>query len=80
MTNNRPLAEQLLKPLLKKFSKNLKYKSFLEGVIEKSYAEIVPPEQINTKPRKAWYLPYHRVHTQLKNYIRLLCIIPRSLP
>lgn len=74
--NNRSLAKQRLKPLLKKFNKNPKflneYKSFLEGVIEKGYAEVIPPEQVNTENGKTWYLPHHGVYYPRKRSLRVV--------
>lgn len=74
MPNNCPLAKERLKTLLEKFSKystfHEEYKSFVHGIMEKGYAEIVSTEQVNNE--MMWYLPHHGVYHLRKHTLRVV--------
>lgn len=76
MPNNRNIALQRLQNLKKKFRKDLKYQqdyaAFLNDVIDKGYAEIVPPHQLQRNDSKIWYLPHHGVYHPQKKSLRVV--------
>ena len=70
LPNNRTMAERralLLKRRLMKDEDLLeKYRTTMNGYIEKGHAEMVPEEELNTKSRPVWFLPHHPVTHPLK--------------
>ncbi len=76
MPNNRCLAEQRLKSLKRKFSRNQEFQeeyiTFLTDVINKGYAEAVPQEQLLRDDGKVWYIPHHGVYHPKKKTIRVV--------
>ena len=38
----------------------------MNDVIDKGYAEKVPPEEISTESGETWYIPHHRIHVSSK--------------
>ncbi|XP_035660814.1 uncharacterized protein LOC118405422 [Branchiostoma floridae] len=81
MPNNRPLAVQRLKHLQRKLSKDVNFKKdyadFMENIIEKGYAEKIPPDE-NVGPQHenenatVWYVPHHGVYHPQKKKIRVV--------
>ncbi len=76
MPNNRCLAEQRLKSLKRKCSRNQEFQeeyiTFLTDVINKGYAEAVPQEQLLRDDGKVWYIPHHGVYHPKKKTIRVV--------
>lgn len=70
------IAQQRLQGLKKKFKRDLNYQSeyaeFLGEVIQKGFAEIVPPAHVNRTDGKVWYLPHHGVYHPKKKTIRVV--------
>ena len=76
MPNNRKLAEQRAESLKSKFKRNKvfhdEYKTFLEAVIAKGHAQLLPQEQLKPESGKVWYIPHHGVHHPKKGKIRVV--------
>ncbi|KAI8512020.1 hypothetical protein Bbelb_111200 [Branchiostoma belcheri] len=80
MPKNRPLALHRTKYLKKNLSKDEKYRNdyvgFMQDIINKGYAERVPPEKVqnqeDTKDGAAWYIPHHSVYHPQKKKIRVV--------
>ena len=70
MPNNYQVAEQRLIGLKKRFKRNEKFKSdyteFLEDVISKSHAEVVPQAELKRTDGRVWYIPYMAFFIQRK--------------
>ena len=70
LPNNKTMAERralLLKRRLMKDKDLLeKYRTTMNGYIEKGHAEMVPEEELNTRNRLVWFLPHHPVTHPLK--------------
>ena len=76
MPNNRSVAEQRLLGLKRKLEKNEHFKkeyiNFVDDVIEKGYAEVVPPEQLERTDGRIWYIPHHGVYHPKKQTLRVV--------
>ena len=76
MPNNRNIAMQRLQNLKRKFKRDLQFQKdytvFLSDVIDKGYAEIVPPHQLQRNDGKTWYLPHHGVYHPQKKSLRVV--------
>ena len=76
MPNNYQQAQQRVMSLKRKFEKNeqyhREYATFLEAVIEKGHAEVVPPNELETQSGKGWYIPHHGVHHPKKGSLRVV--------
>ncbi|KAL2083621.1 hypothetical protein ACEWY4_021394 [Coilia grayii] len=76
LPNNRVVAEQRLLNLKGKFKRDPNYKKeyteFLSDVINKGYAEIVPPAQVKGPDGNVWYIPHHGVYHPKKRTIRVV--------
>ena len=44
----------------------------MDDVIEKGYAEVVPPEQLERKDGRIWYIPHHGVYHPEKQTLRVV--------
>ena len=76
LPNNRPVALRRLNQLKKKMLSNLKYrddyKTFMENIFDKEYAEKVPDNELNLD-KTVWYIPHHGVyHPKKPNKIRIV--------
>ena len=64
LPNNRSMAEQRLQPLLRRFKKDQKYfkqySDFIESLLERGEAEMVPQSDLQNK--NVWYIPHHGVY------------------
>ena len=73
---NLPQAQQQAAHLKRKFTKNpdfyQDYKTVVNDMIRKGYAERVFEEEEIGEPGKVWYIPHHGVHHPRKNK---LCVI-----
>ena len=77
LSNNRELTLSRIKKLrarLKHDSTYRKdYQGFLTEIIEKGYAERVPPEELSLDNGRVWYIPHHGVyHPKKKRKIRVV--------
>ncbi|KAK0131196.1 hypothetical protein N1851_034101 [Merluccius polli] len=76
MPNNYQVAEQRLIGLKKKFNRSeqfrTEYTEFLEDVISKGYAEVVPQAEVQRSDGKVWYIPHHGVFHPKKGTIRVV--------
>nr|XP_006811381.1 PREDICTED: uncharacterized protein LOC102802724 [Saccoglossus kowalevskii] len=74
--NNRPAIEQRLKHLKRRFVKDPEYQEeytqFMDGILDKGYAELVPAEQLSSRKGKIWYLPHHGVRHPQKKRLRVV--------
>lgn len=76
MPNNRGLALKRLEGLKKRFVKNERffsdYKSFINDMIDKGYAEEVP-DTLKDKSSEVWYIPHHGIyHPRKPDKIRVV--------
>ncbi|KAK7899128.1 hypothetical protein WMY93_019981 [Mugilogobius chulae] len=76
MPNNRKVVEQRLKFLKLKLQKNStfysEYKTFMNELFVKGYAEKVPEEELNRGDGKVWYIPHHGVYHPIKKRLRVV--------
>lgn len=76
MPNNRHIALQRAQQLLKRFTRDQtffgEYQAFMQEVLAKGYAEVVPQEQLETESGKAWYIPHHGVYHPRKKTLRVV--------
>ena len=76
MPNNYQQAQQRVMSLKRKLEKNeqyhKEYATFLEAVIEKGHAEVVPRDELETQSGKRWYIPHHGVHHPKKGSLRVV--------
>jgi hypothetical protein len=77
MPDNRTMAEQRLKSLSKRLSKDLelkgRYSEVLNGYITKGHARKLTEEEVNSRSSKTWYLPHHCVLNPRKpNKVRVV--------
>ncbi|XP_071094674.1 uncharacterized protein [Haliotis cracherodii] len=66
MPNNSVQALKRLDSLKRKFNKDQKfsddYKTFMEDILAKGYAEKVPIEELEGQTGKVWYIPHHGIY------------------
>eukprot|EP00064_Thunnus_orientalis_P022985 superscaffoldBa00008270_g23209 len=76
MPNNRHMALQRAQQLLKRFKRDQafleEYQAFMQDVLAKGYAEVVPSEQLVTESGKVWYIPNHGVFHPHKKKLRVV--------
>lgn len=76
MPNNRQTAHQRAQNLVKRFKKGQaffnEYKAFMNEVMAKGYAEVVPQSELQPKPGKLWYLPHHGVYHPHKHKLHVV--------
>ncbi|KAK7922690.1 hypothetical protein WMY93_009592 [Mugilogobius chulae] len=76
MPNNRKVVEQRLKFLKLKLQKNStfysEYKTFMNELFVKGYAEKVHEEELNRGDGKVWYIPHHGVYHPIKKRLRVV--------
>ena len=76
MPNNRHMALQRAQQLLKRFKRNKafleEYQAFMQDVLAKGYAEVVPQEKLPTEHGKVWYIPHHGVYHPRKKKLRVV--------
>ena len=48
------------------------YSHFVDGMIEKGYAERIPEDELQTQPGKSWYLVHHGVYHKEKGKLRVV--------
>lgn len=49
-----------------------KYKAFMDNMLSKNYAELVPEEDLKLKPGEYWYLHHHGVFHKVKLKLRVV--------
>jgi hypothetical protein len=77
LPDNRIQAEQRLKSVQHRMRKDHKfhkdYANFMESIIEKGFAEMVPDKELDRQDGRTWYLPHHGVyHPKKPNKIRVV--------
>ncbi|TKS65758.1 hypothetical protein D9C73_028515 [Collichthys lucidus] len=76
MPNNYEQAHQRAMSLKRKFEKNeqfhMEYATFLEGMLERNHAEVVPSNELVPPGGKVWYIPHHAVHHPKKDTLRVV--------
>lgn len=76
LPNNRSVVEQRVMSLQRKFKRNKEYQqeyvTFMTDVIDKGYAEVVPPHQLKREDGKVWYIPHHGVYHPKKKTLRVV--------
>lgn len=70
MPNNVCIAKQRCNSLKRKFYEE--YTNFLADILEKGYAKMVPPDQLNRDDRRVWYVPLHGVFHSKKGTLRVV--------
>ena len=77
LPNNKMLAQQTLNKLKVKLEKDNQhrsdYKMFIDDMITKGYAEVVPTRDLVRNDGKVWYIPHHGVYHPKKPN-KLSCI------
>ncbi len=67
MPDNRKIVEQRALHLKKRLQKDsaflADYKTFMQDMVSKGYAEQVPAEELTCSDGKIWYIPHHGVYT-----------------
>lgn len=70
MPNNREMAFQRAKGLVKRMKHDenyhREYTEFIEKLLQNDYAEKVPAEQLHVDKGKVWYIPHHVYHKRKK--------------
>lgn len=72
--NKYRVAAQHTLNLAKRFKNSAyaaEYKTFMDNVLSKGYAEKVPQEQLHRNDGHVWYIPHHRVYHKQK---KKLCL------
>ena len=76
MPNNKQIAHQRVQHLVKGFEKDpvffTEYKAFMNEIMAKGYAEIVPQSELQPETGKLWYLPHHGVYHPRKKELRVV--------
>ena len=77
LPNNKPLAEHRLQLLRKRLAKDEqlygKYSQFMNDLLMKQYAELVPVDDLLKCDGRVWYLPHHPVFNPNKpNKLRVV--------
>ncbi|XP_030836004.1 uncharacterized protein LOC115921870 [Strongylocentrotus purpuratus] len=76
LPNNRPMAEQRLNHLQRKFARqpqfHREYAGFMDKVLNKQYAERVPEDEFLREDGKMWFIPHHGVYHPQKQKIRVV--------
>ena len=77
LPNNKAVADHRLRLLGRKLTKDLalkdKYTSSIKELMDKGYAEEVPPEQVQRADGAVWYLPHHPVfHPHKPDKLRIV--------
>jgi hypothetical protein len=77
LPNNEVQAVQRLGSLKRKFQKNARFKiyyeNFMEKIISKGYAEVVPTSDLQRDDGRMWYIPHHAVyHPRKPDKIRVV--------
>ncbi len=82
MPNNYSQAVKYARCLHKRLTRDEKlheeYVEFMEKLIEKGYAESVPPQEINRNDGRVWYIPHHAVRHPQKKSIRVVFNCPAN--
>lgn len=76
LPDNLCVAKQRCSGLKRKLERNEKlheeYTKFIADVLEKGYAEMVPPDQLKRDDGKVWYVPHHGVFHSKKGTLRVV--------
>ena len=76
LPNNKKMAEQRALSLKRKLERNAMFKkdyvSFMNDVLKKGHAEMVPEAQLHRNDGRLWYIPHHGVYHKQKGSIRVV--------
>lgn len=76
LPNNKQIAMQRAQHLMKRFKKDTvffnEYKAFMDEILAKGYAEVVPQCELQSEAGKTWYLPHHGVYHPRKKKLRVV--------
>ena len=76
LPNNHDVAAQRTLSLSRRFRKDqiyaAEYKTFMENVLQKGYAEKVPQEELQGTDGHVWYIPHHGVYHKQKGKLRVV--------
>ncbi|KAJ8349111.1 hypothetical protein SKAU_G00277000 [Synaphobranchus kaupii] len=76
MPNNRKMAVQRTVNLARRFKRDsayaAEYKTFMDNVLAKGYAERVPQEELLRNDGHVWHIPHHGVYHKRKNKLRVV--------
>ena len=76
LPDNKEVSVQRAMGLSRRFAKDSayanEYKTFMEDVLKKGYAEKVPPCQQQRDDGKVWYIPHHGVYHKQKGKLRVV--------
>ena len=82
LPNNQKMAERRLQSLGRRLTKDpvlhQKYKEGIQELIDKGYAEKVPPDEVQYPQGTEWYLPHHNVVHKVSHCVRLCCRVYRD--
>ena len=74
--NNRVMAEQRLLSLKRRMLSNQRlkeeYQTYMEDMLDRGYAEVVPEDELRRDDGKVWYVPHHGVYSQTKEKLRVV--------
>ena len=74
--NNESQAQVRLQGLKRRLQKDDTYRNayveFLRDMMEKGYAEVVPPSELTLNDGHVWYVPHHGVFHKKKNKLRVV--------
>ena len=75
--DNRPLAEQRLAHLQRKFLRSgeeyrNEYTAFMDDMLSNGYAERIPEQEVHCGHDRVWYIPHHSVYHPQKQKIRVV--------
>ena len=74
--NNRVMAEQHLHSLKRRMLSNQRlkeeYQTYIENMLDRGYAEVVPEDELRHDDGKVWYVPHHGVYSQTKEKLRVV--------
>ena len=76
MPNNKQVAQQRAQHLARRFEKDKvfkeEYQAFMQDVLERGYAEVVPQSELQAETGKVWYVPHHGVYHPRKKKLRVV--------
>lgn len=76
LPDNSAAVKQRMQGLRRRFLNNQglqqEYAEYVNGLISNTYAEPVPPQKLQGKPGRVWYIPHHSVHHPRKGTLRVV--------
>ncbi|KAK7930431.1 hypothetical protein WMY93_006826 [Mugilogobius chulae] len=76
MPNNKKVVEQRLHHLKSRLQRDQQfheeYNTFINNLLVKGYAEMVPAEELERRDSRVWYIPHHGVRHPTKGNLRVV--------